>query len=82
MQSWPIFTGQQVSGSWEVIRSCLINYFPGNKREGNFFCLVSATNQSFLRYDVQTDREKQLVSSAVHACWPLAEQLLSGMGSS
>lgn len=47
-----------------------------------FFCLVSVMNQSFPRYDVQTDKEKQPVSSAVRACWHLAAQLRSGMGSS
>lgn len=31
MQSWPIFTGLQVSSSWETICFCLINYFLGNK---------------------------------------------------
>lgn len=77
-QSWPVDTALQISGSWEVTCSCLIIAL---RIKGNVFCLALVMNQSFFRYDVWTDAEKQPVSLAVRACWRLAEQLCSGVGS-
>lgn len=79
VKSWPVSTALQVSDSWEVICSCLIIPL---RIKANVFCLVLVMNQSFFRYDVWTDTEKQPVCLAVRACWHLAERLCSGVGSS
>lgn len=70
VQSWPLFTGLQVSGSWEVICSCLINYFPGNKRRFVF----GLCNESIISLGMvcrQTQRSSWCPQLCVHVgVWP------------